>query len=118
MKPEVNDYFGVTPNHYKYAGPAGWKHFHLMLCIFIENVNHTDITEVNTVFACILFKGHGKNKESSRSYRTISTCPVTAKALDTYIRDLNIQTWNLNQSTCQFQGEGSSHELASLLVTE
>ena len=38
--------------------------------------------------------------------------------VDTYVNDLNIQTWNLNRSTCQFQGEGSSHELASLLVTE
>ena len=118
LKPDVNDFFGLTPNHYIYAGPSGWKHFHFLLCLLIDNVNHTDITEINTVYACILFKGHGKDKNSDRSYRTISTCPVICKALDLYIRDLNISTWNLNQSECQFQGEGSSHELASLLVTE
>ena len=118
MKADVSDYFGVTPNHYSYAGPAGWKHFHLLLSFLIDNVNNTDIIEVNIVYACILFKGHDKDKNSDRSYRTISTCPVIAKALDTYIRDINIQTWNSSQSECQFQGEGSSHELASLLVTE
>ena len=49
MKPDVNDYFGITPNHYNYAGPAGWKHFHLLLSILIDNVNNTDITEINTI---------------------------------------------------------------------
>ena len=89
-----------------------------MLSVLIENVNVTNISEIKTVYACILFKGHGKNKYSDRSYRTISTCPVIAKALDMYIYDLNIKDWTLNQSECQFQGSGSSHELASLLVTE
>ena len=70
------------------------------------------------MYACILFKGHGKNKNSDRSYRTISTCPVTAKALDIHVRNMNIRNWNATQSECQFQGEGSSHELAALLLTE
>ena len=118
MKADVNDFFGLTPNHYIYAGPAGWSHFHFLLSILIDNVNNTDIEEVNTVYACILFKGHGKEKTSDRSYRTISTCPVTAKALDLYVRDTNIEAWNHHQPDCQFQGEGSSHELASLLITE
>lgn len=118
MKPDVNDYFGLTPNHFVNAGPTGWKHFHLLLTLLVQSVNDTDIIEVNTVYACILFKGHGKDKNSDRSYRTISPCPVIAKALDIFIRDLNIKTWNVSQSECQFQGEGSSHELASLLVTE
>ena len=52
------------------------------------------------------------------SYRTISTCLVTAKGLDIYVRDMNIEAWNHHQPDCQFQGEGSSHELASLLITE
>ena len=118
MKPNVNDYFGITPNHYNYAGPAGWKHFHLLLSILIDNVNSTDITEINIIYACILFKGHGKDKQSARSYRTISTCPVIAKALDLYIRDLHLSDWNKIQAECQFQGEGSSHEVAAVLVTE
>ena len=118
MKPDVNDFFGVTPQHYNYAGPAGWRHFYLLLSVLIDNVNDLDITEVNATYACILFKGHKKDKNSDRSYRTISTCPVIAKGMDTYVRKLNVATWNKNQSECQFQGEGSSHELAALLVTE
>ena len=118
IKPDVSDLFGITPNHYNYAGPAGWKHFHILLCLLIDNVNNTDISEINKIYACILFKGQGKDKHSDRSYRTISSCPVIAKALDLYIRSLNIDTWNTSQADCQFQGEGSSHELASLLVTE
>ena len=73
---------------------------------------------MNTVFALLLFKGHGKSKTDHQSYRTISTCPLLAKALDTYIRDLNIEKWNGIQADTQYQGAGSSHELASLLITE
>ena len=118
MKPEVNFFFGITVNHYNHAGPAGWLHFHLLLNNLISNVNSTTITEINDVYACILFKGHGKEKTSDRSYRTISTCPVLAKALDLYIRDLHINSWNEDQATTQFQGKGSSHELAAVLLTE
>ena len=118
MKPCVNDLYGVTVNHYKYAGPAGWTHFHLLINCLLYDVNNTSIEEINTVYACILFKGHNKDKSSDRSYRTISTCPVIAKALDIYIRDMHIASWNLNQADTQFQGEGSSHELAAVLLTE
>ena len=118
MKPDVNDFFSISPNHYLYAGPIGWKHFHLLLSLLINNVNNTNITEVNSIYACILLKGRGKCKYSDRSYRTISTCPVVAKALDTHIMNLHINSWSSCQSECQFQGEGSSHELAALLLTE
>ena len=74
----------LTPNHYVYAGPVGWKHFHLLLTTLIDNVNLTDITKINTIFACILFKGHNKDKQSSYLYRTSSTCPVVANTLDLY----------------------------------
>ena len=53
-----------------------------------------------------------------RSYRTISSCPVIAKALDIMIRDWNVRLWNLHQAPTQFYGEGSSHELAGILLTE
>ena len=118
MKPDVNDFYGVTVNHYNYAGPSGWKHFNLLLNCLISDVNTTNIEEINTVYAIILFKGHNKEKTSDRSYRTISTCPVVAKALDIYIKDLNAQSWKENQADTQFQGEGSSHELAAVLLTE
>ena len=118
MKPDVLDFFSITPYHYLYAGPAGWRHFTLLLNALISDLSNIDICEVNRAFACILFKGHGRDKTSSRSYRTISSCPVIAKALDVMIRDRNIRQWNLYQAPTQFQGEGSSHELAGILLTE
>ena len=66
----------------------------------------------------ILYKGHHKDKHSHRSYRTISTCPLLAKALDLYIRDLSQNQWNQVTAETQYQRGGSSHEMASLLVTE
>ena len=118
MKPDVLDVFSLTPNHYLYAGPPGWKHFSLMLNTLLADLKNIDICEINRVHACVLFKGKGKDKTSSRSYRTISTCPVVAKALDIVIRDRKIDLLNADQSSVQFQGEGSSHELAAILLTE
>ena len=48
------------------------------------------IEEINTAHAIILFKGHKKDQSSEKSYRTISSCPVIAKALDLHIRDCEI----------------------------
>ena len=118
MKPDVNDVYGITLNHYNNAGLAGVRHFCLLLNTLIKEVNVTTIEEINTVHTCILFKGHNKDRSSDRSYRTISSCPVVAKGLDLYIRDLSIVSWNQDQAPTQFQGEGSSHELAALLLTE
>ena len=73
---------------------------------------------MNTIYACVLFKGHGKDKEQARSYRTISTCPLLVKALDCYIRELALDRWTQQQAPTQFQGRGMSHELASILLTE
>ena len=69
-------------------------------------------------YQCILHKGHGKDKFSDRSYRTISTCPLLAKCLDIYIGELYGSGWAEQQADTQFQGPGSSHELAALLLTE
>ena len=118
LKPSVSDYFSVTPSHYIYAGPLGVRHFCLLFNTFLHETSNLTIKEVNRAYACILFKGHDKDKMSARSYRTISTCPVVAKAMDLYIRDKNISSWNAYQAPTQFQGEGSSHELAALLLTE
>ena len=43
---------------------------------------------------------------------------MVAKALDTYVRELNIEGWNEVQAPTQFLGQGSSHELAALALTE
>ena len=66
----------------------------------------------------ILHKGHGKDKESDRSYRTISICPLITKTLDKYIGGLYESGWVAAQAETQFQGTGSSHDLAALLVSE
>ena len=70
------------------------------------------------VWACILYKGHEKDRYSDRSYRTISTCPLISKAIDSYIASLYSSTWNSFTSETQFQGLSSSHELAGLTLTE
>ena len=66
----------------------------------------------------ILHKGHGKDRESDRSYRTICTCPFLSKALDKYVGSLYESGLVSAQAETQFQGTGSSHELAALLLTE
>ena len=118
MKPSVHDLQGLTVNHFLYAGPTGWKHFHLLLINLINNINATSIEEINVVYAIVLLKGHKKDKNCDRSYRTISTCTVVAKGLDLYLRDLHKDSWNLVQAETQFQGEGSSRDLAAILLTE
>ena len=118
LKPSVSDFYSVTPQHYNYAGPVGWEFFRSLLNALILDMANFTISGINRTYACILFKGHNKDKESSRSYRTISTCPVVAKALDLFVRDECINLWNQAQSSTQFQGTGSSHELAALLLTE
>ena len=76
------------------------------------------IDELNTVYACILHKGHGKEKNQADCYRTISSCPLLSKAIDTYIGELYDDILDDHQASTQFQGRGSNHELAALLLTE
>lgn len=118
IKKKVKDFYSITVLHYLNAGVAGLDHFHETLNAIIENENNAEIEELNTAHGLILFKGHKKNKESDRSYRTISSCPFLSKALDLYLRDLYHELWDACQAPTQYQGTGSSHELASLLITE
>ena len=118
LRCDVNDIYSVTANHYINAGLEGSIHFTFLLNTIISNVNLSSVAELNTVWAMILFKGHGKDRESDRSYRTISTCPLIAKALDRYVGSLFESGWVSAQAETQFQGSGSSHELAALLLTE
>ena len=118
IRPNVNDFHSVTANHFLHAGDIGLYHFFLLLEALLEDISSITIEEDNTVHAAILFKGHSKDKTSASSYRTISTCPLVAKALDIYLRDLNIDTWNADQAPTQYLGDGSSHELAALMLTE
>ena len=43
---------------------------------------------------------------------------MVSKALDIYIHDLHVDKWNSQQAPTQYQGDGSCHDLAALLVTE
>ena len=105
----------ITAQHYLNAGEEGREHF----CFILNSIiNLAGLLELNTIYACILFNGHGKDRTSERSYRTISTCPLVAKGLDLYVRDLCLNDWNACQAPTQFQGPGMSHELAALLLTE
>ena len=85
MKKQVCDFYSISTLHYIYAGVEGTRHFHYLMNAFISNVNNSDIDELNTIYASVLFKGHGKNAENAKSYRTISTCPILAKAMDIYV---------------------------------
>ena len=82
------------------------------------DVNNATVEKLNSVYALLLYKGHNKDRTVDSSYRTISTCPLIAKGLDMYVRDLFVSKWNSMQAVTQYQGDGSSHELASLLITE
>ena len=118
LKANVNDFYSITASHFINAGFEGLEHFHFLLNIIIAEINLSSLEELNTIWACILHKGHRKDKESDRSYRTISTCPLLAKALDSYVGSLYSDGWADAQAETQFQGSGSSHELAALLLTE
>ena len=116
LRPDVNDLYSITARHYLHAGMEGVIHFSFLLNLIIRNVNLSSLEELNR--AMILHKGHGKDRESDRSYRTISTCPFLSKALDKYVGSLYESGWVSAQAETQFQGTGSSHELAALLLTE
>ena len=118
LRPDVNDLYSITARHYINAGMEGARHFAFLLNILIKNVNLSSLEELNSVWAMILHKGHGKDREADRSYRTISTCPLLAKSLDKYVGSLFESGWAAAQAETTFQGTGSSHELAALLLTE
>ena len=118
MKTHVIDIFGITALHYRNAGGEGLLHFVFLLNCIIADVNNGKVEELNLVLGLILYKGHRKDKNLDRSYRTISTCPFIAKGLDLYLRDLYQDRWDACTAPTQYQTTGSSHELASLLITE
>ena len=88
MKKHVIDIYSISALHYSNAGDEGLIHFASLMNSAITDVNNTTIEELNLALGLILNKGHRKYKNSDRSYRTISTCPFIAKAIDLYLRDL------------------------------
>ena len=67
LRSDVNDFYSITANHFVNAGKAGFEHFFFLLNSIIKNIQLASIEELNTVWACILFKGHGKNTNFDRS---------------------------------------------------
>ena len=118
LRQDVLDLFSISARHYSAAGQAGLHHFAAILNLLIANVNLTSAEELNSAWAIMLHKGHGKPRSSCRSWRCISTCPLVAKALDLYVADLHQDDWSEAAAPTQFMKTGSSHELASLLLTE
>ena len=118
IKKGVKDHYSITVEHYINAGDEGLNHFNCLLNSVITDLNNASLEEINTAHGLIFYKGHRKDKESDRSYRTISSCPFLAKGLDMYLRDICKDLWQDQQADTQYQGSGSSHELASLLLTE
>ena len=118
LRPDVNDLYSITARHYINAGLEGVRHFYFLMNLIISDINLFSLPELNSVWAMVLHKGHGKPKDLDRSYRTISTCPLLSKAIDKYIGSLYESGWAAAQAETQFQGPGSSHDLAALLLTE
>ena len=118
MKSHVIDIYSITAKHYSNAGDKGIEHFKELLNCVISDVNNATLEELNIALGIILYKGHRKDKNIDRSYRNISTCPFTAKAVDLYLRDLYQDKWDECTAPTQYQTTGSCHELASLLITE
>jgi len=118
LRPSVNDFYSITPAHFLNGGSNALVHFQFLINSAIDDINNMAIEELNMVWACILHKGHDKDKFNHRSYRTISTCPFLSKAIDAYISSLYRDRWNEFTAETQFQKQASSHELAALLLTE
>ena len=118
LKPNVCDHYNISSLHYLHAGPAGIRHFQLLINSAIRNIENTTCEEFNTAHAYIHYKGHQKKKDLASSYRTISTCPFLAKAMDYYVRQLSSSDWSEAQAETQYLGANLSHELGALLLTE
>ena len=71
----------------------------------VLDINSASVTELNTVYALLLHKGHGKSKTSDRSYRTISNYTVLVKALDAYIGYIYAPQWDSSQINVQILDE-------------
>ena len=67
LKPNVPDYYSLTPDHFIHAGPAGVAHFCILLNALIFDIRNVSITEINTAYASVLFKGHDRNKSLAKS---------------------------------------------------
>lgn len=107
LKPSVCDHWSVSAAHYLHGGSSALKHFHFIINAAIEDISNVECDEINTAHACVLYKGHKKDKKKAISYRTISNCPFISNALDVYVRGLSIAEWDSARADVQFLGPGT-----------
>ena len=117
IRPGVSDFYSITAAHSLNGGEPAVSHFIFLFNTILENIENATIEQMNRTHAVILHKGHGKDKNSASSYRTISSCPFVAMTIDIYLGQLSKADWKSRQADTQFQGEGMSHEMAALLLT-
>ena len=91
VKANVNDFYSITALHFINGGPEALQLFCTILNALISNITSVSCPELNTVYATVY-----------TSYRTISTCPLIAKILDLYIREL---IGKLSRPRLNFKGE-------------
>ena len=113
LRPDVTDFFSISAHHHLAAGNLGIRHFTHLLNLLITDLNTVTIPEVNSAWAIMPHKGHGKPRSSSRSWRCISTCPLLAKALDLRVAGMQRENWSAAAPSTHGQGQ-----LAALLLTE
>ena len=89
IRPSVIDFYSITSKHFLNLGSEGTIHFVFLLNSIISLINSSSVAELNTILANMLHKGHDKDPEIDRSWRTISCCPFLAKAMDMYLVELN-----------------------------
>ena len=95
VRPDVLDLYSISARHYLMAGTAGHEHFAALLNMIISDINLSTASELNSAWAIMLHKGHGKPRSLCRSWRCISTCPLVSKALDMYVADLHRDNWTI-----------------------
>ena len=118
LKPNVCDIFSCSPNHLLQLGEAGWELFMNLVNVILSDISLTSLPEINSTWSIVLYKGHNRPKNSTRSYRCISSSTLIARFIDSLVGQQVRHGWDQVKSRTQFMSRGSSHELTVLLITE
>ena len=82
LKPQFCDHFNMSALHFIHGSPLAVLHFQFIVNSAIENIDVTSCEEMNDTHACVLFKGHSKDKTLASSYRTISSFSELGSAMN------------------------------------
>ena len=89
-----------------------------LINLVISKIPFLALSEVNSAWSIMIHKGHGRPINSTQSYRCIWTWLRLAKITYSWIAKLKSEECNGSKTPTQFMSKGSSHELATLLMTE